>query len=144
MTKLIFSSKIIINLIELTKANKCDWISMGILKQHLRKEGLSLSDIAYLHTYLKHLQKDRFIFECDDTYITYYLDDIYILSKNKYSYDYRLDTMSMEGADPKWSKIHNGTAPLLRLRNAVVLTNNTDDCENLIAAISSNCTALSL
>lgn len=134
-----FSSNVLHNLIEITKNNKCDWIRISILKTYLRNKELSMSDIPCLHLFLKYLQKDRFLFDCMESYITHYQKIIYVLSKSKYTYEYRVDILSMDEGSSNWYKLNSSSSAILRLRNAVVVTNENDDCEKFISSISSNC-----
>ncbi len=130
--------KIILNLIELTKFKKCDWIRIDALKKHLRKVGISLNDIDYLHSYLKYLQDDRFIFDCESTYVTVFENIIYVFSRNKYSYDYRLDMFSIDGTLSNWEKLNSNISLLLRLRNAIIITDfdKKNDYDSFLASIS--------
>lgn len=129
-------SKIVLYMIEITKQKKCDWIRIDILKDYLRTIQMSLNDIEYLHNYLKYLQTERFIFDCRYTYITVYNKTIYAFSKNKYSYNYRLDVFSLQSSTSTWNKISSTVNLLLRLRNAITITDDSNDYESFLASIS--------
>ncbi len=129
-------SKIILYMIEITKQKKCDWIRIDVLKDYLRTIDMSLNDIEYLHSYLRFLQTERFIFDCRYTYVTVYNRVIYAFSKNKYSYNYRLDILSFDSSKSSWNKISSTKNLLLRLRNAITITDDNNDYESFIASIS--------
>ncbi|MGN0456466.1 MAG: hypothetical protein ACI4F2_06385 [Acutalibacteraceae bacterium] len=144
MTPFPVPSKIVTHLIRATKFRKIEWISMDTLKGCLKNRRLSLRDVTPIHIFLEHLQEDKFIFECFNTYITCFYNTIYIFSKSKYSSVFRLDMMSTEESTPKWSQLKTNPSLLLRLRNAIVITNNhTSNCDKLLYALSTSSIASS-
>lgn len=129
-------SKRVVELIKNTTTYNCDWINLSTFKEYLLQKELSLKDVSVLHAFLVHLQNERFIFECKDTYITYFQEEIFILSKSKYSFDYRLDCYELTANTLNWEEIRTSISLLLRLRNAIVITNSNDDCDALFESIS--------
>lgn len=133
------SSKII-DLIKCTKAYEINWVNMAYLKSYLKRDDIKLNDITNLRSLLLHLQKERFIFDCNNTYIVNDENYIYVFSKSKYSENYRLDLCSLNnvGSSSQWKRVMVPINWLLRLRNAIEITNEDDDseCSEFLASIS--------
>lgn len=142
MTDTLLPARKVSSIIDSTKSLSLNWINMSKLKDYLRSRDLSLAEIPSLHSFLKYLQAERFIFECTDTYVSFYQNEIIVLSKSKYSFGYRLDSFATNLFDPKWQRININLSLLLRLRNAIVVTDsNEDDVEGFLNTISSYCLA---
>lgn len=131
----------IIELIEQTVSYGIDWVCISVLKDYLRGLNLSLNDISVVHSLLGKFQADRFIFDCNETYLGCYSDGLYMLSKSKYSLEHRLDVILIKDEYPEWRRLKVNTNVLLRLRNAILATNSGDNCEELLNSISLDCSA---
>ncbi|MBQ7505297.1 MAG: hypothetical protein IJT79_08290 [Ruminococcus sp.] len=129
-----------LNLFEATKSNQCDWIRIETLKKYLKQENLSLDSINYFKLFLKHLQQKLFIFDCENSYTTVFENQMFVLSKNKFSFDYRLDYLAIENDEPVWKEEKVINSILLRLRNAILVTDfgENNDYQRFIEAISSS------
>lgn len=128
-------------LVDATKDLNILWINVEFLKAYLRKNGKSLNMIQVLHEYLVHLQKERFVFDCSETYLALSENTLFAFAKGKYSFTYRLDVIKYNGEALKWEKTKTPSNMLLRLRNAInIMSTDTDEemCSNLIATISSD------
>lgn len=128
-------------LVELTKTKNIDWINVEVLKAFLRKNDQSLNTIQSLHEYLVHLQNDKFIFDCSDTYLAVFENVMFSFAKGKYSFTYRLDKFNLASSSIEWKKMKVPANMLLRIRNAIdIISTTTDDdmCTDLLAAISSD------
>lgn len=95
--------------------------------------------------YLVRLQKNKFIFDCKDTYIANTEKSIIILAGKKNSFDYRIDFLSVEKESekekPLWRSAEANFADILRLRNAIefsdVLSSEKDKLDEFLDFVSS-------
>ena len=128
-------------LVESTKKQSVDWINVEFLKAYLRENGQSLNTIQHLHEYLLHLQKDKFIFDCAETYLVVYNNVLFSFAKGKYSFTYRLDKLDLTSNSFEWDKMKVPSNMLLRVRNAIdIISTQTDDnmCAEFLYTISSD------
>lgn len=128
-------------IVDATKNGELDWINMEALKSFLRAADNSLNSIQRLHEYLMHLQKDLFIFDCTNTYLTIFNNTLFAFSKSKHSFSYRMDNLELTDSSIEWKKMNVPTTMLLRLRNIIeliILPTTEDSCATLLTAISSN------
>ena len=109
----------LVSIIGKTKLQKLKWVRMDTLKSYLRNQGQSLDDIPLIHGYLISLQKARYIFDYSGTYISGNNNEIFILSREKYHRELRLDVLSLNNDLDFWQKIHLNPIELMRLKNAI-------------------------
>lgn len=139
MSEISVSLNNVIDLINNTKTKKLGWLNLAVLKEYLRNIDVSLNEIDQLHKFLLHLQKDKFIFNCINTYVTVFNEKLYILSQSKYSLIYRLDVLDLNNNNALWKRNAVPSRLLLRLRNTILLTNNEDlpeECSEFLDTIS--------
>ena len=139
MTDKLSPARKVFRIIDSTKSLSLNWINLSKLKDYLRSRDLSLAEIPLLHSFLIYLQSERFIFDCTETYVTFFQNEIIIFSKSKYSFGYRLDSFTINLSNSKWQRININLSLLLRLRNAIVVTDNSEDnIEGFLHTISAN------
>ncbi len=110
------------SLVDRIKTKDISWISLDYLKTHLRSNGESLSDINIFQLYVEHLRKDKFVFDCKESYFSLTDTHLYILSKKINELEYRLDKFNYN-TKKIWINNEFSINSLLRLKNAIVLTN---------------------
>ena len=71
-------------LVDATKNANINWVNVEFLKAYLRKNEMSLNANQVLHEYLVHLQKDKFIFDCSETYLSLFENTLFAFAKGKY------------------------------------------------------------
>ena len=118
-------SKKISNIITDTVSLKMKWTRMDNFKDYLKERELSLKDIPYLHSYLETLQSNRFIFDCESTYISVSNDDMIIFSQSKFSHEFRLDVLNLHEIEKCWKTLRTNLYVFLRLRNAILFTDDS-------------------
>ncbi len=126
-------------LVNCTKDEKLNWINMEIFKTFLRDAEKTLNDVDRLNKLLTHFQKDSFIFDCTNTYLAIYDESLFIFSKSKYTFLYRLDHIDLTDPNSDWKSMNVPDNLLLRLRNAIELTledTNDEMCIELVSSIS--------
>ncbi len=133
------ASDLIMKLIKDTKFNEITWINMDYLKSYLRKDGISINDIRVLRDFLLYLQSERFIFDCENTYLSKSEDCLFIVSKSKYSNEYRVDYYDFN-LKSAWNKAICSFSHILRLRNIIEISreDNESECAEFLTTISLN------
>lgn len=128
------SNNVIESLIECIKKCEITWTSMDYIKKYLKQENRSLRNIQTLQLYAIYLQENKFLFDCTNTYLALKNDKIFILAKNLNSFDFRLDIFSPNDSNAEWKKVEAHISILLRLNNAIILTNedSNDECKNIL------------
>lgn len=121
-----------------TRSGKAKWIPMDLFKTYLKTRSSSLVSIPILRQYLITLQKEYFIFDCYNSYITLCNDRLYVFAKNKNPYPsslrmvYRLDYVSLNASQKMWERVPLQLYSLRRLRNVIAFTNQDlrqkEDC----------------
>ena len=114
-------SKKISNIIADTVSLEIKWTRMDNLKSDLKEQGLTLNDIPYIHSYLELLQNNLFIFDCENTYLSVYENELIVFSQSKFSHEYRLDLLNLI-EECNWKQMRTNIYVFLRLRNAILLT----------------------
>lgn len=123
MTNINTASKICLSLINKSIDNTIIWSRISSLKEYLKNKESSIRDIAYLNTYLDFLQRLKFVFDCEETYVTVDNNCVYILAKNKYSMSYRIDCLDINDvSDSQWRPFSVSLPLILRLRNAAYVS----------------------
>ena len=118
-------------------ASKIIWLCINVLKDFLRSNDQSLNDIPLMHDYLTKLQNDKFIFDCESTYIGYGDEELFVLACGRSSFAYRLDSILLRDPLSKWEEVQFGLEELLRVRNAIQFSDKlSDDPSKLIEIIS--------
>lgn len=133
------ASELILTLIKETKYNTITWVNMGYLKSYLRRDDLSLNSIQVLKEFLQYLQAQRFIFDCENTYLSKFNDTLIVVSKSKYSDEYRVDSFDFK-SNLGWNRLLCSFGYILRLRNIIEFSyeNNEYECSEFLASISLN------
>lgn len=124
------------SLIERIKANTIKCTSIDCIKGYLRNNQKSLTDIEIFRLYTEHLRKDKFIFDCRESYFSLTDSHLYILSKNLHDLEYRLDKFNFI-SKKQWINTEFSTIGLLRLKNVILLTNSDseDECESVVKSL---------
>lgn len=124
------------SLVERVKTTTIKWTSLDCIKSYLRKNQESLSDIKVFQLYTEYLRKDNFIFDCKESYISLTDSHLYILSKNLYDLEYRLDKFNF-CSKKEWINTDFSTSSLLRLKNIIALINSDseDKCTSVLTSL---------
>lgn len=124
------------SLVERIKTYTIKWTSIDCLKGYLRNNQKSLTDIEIFRLYTEHLRKDKFIFDCKESYFSLTNSHLYILSKNLHDLEYRLDKYNF-ASKKQWFNTEFSTSGLLRLKNVIVLTNSDseDECKAVLTSL---------
>ena len=124
------------SLVERVKTTTIKWTSLDCIKSYLRKKQESLSDIKVFQLYTEYLRKDNFIFDCKESYISLTDSHLYILSKNLYDLEYRLDKFNF-CSKKEWINTDFSTSSLLRLKNIIALINSDseDECTSVLTSL---------
>ena len=126
------------SLIDRIKSNTINWTSLDYLKTHLRENGESLADVILFQLYVEHLRKDKFVFDCKESYFSLTSTHLYILSKKNNELEYRLDKFNYN-SKKLWVNTESSLSVLLRLKNVILLTNSDteDEYEKVLSKIKS-------
>lgn len=133
MTKI---NNLLDSLVERVKTSDIKWTSIDCVKSYLRNNQKSLTDIDIFRLYTEHLRKNKFIFDCRESYCSLTNSHLYILSKNLHDLEYRLDKFNFT-SKKEWINTDFSTSALLRLKNVIVLTNSDseDECESVLTSL---------
>lgn len=128
-------------LVNTTKQSQINWVNVEFLKEYLRENRSNFNTIQVLHEYLVHLQREKFVFDCKETYLTVCENILFAFSKGKHSFTYRLDSVDLMEGRIEWEKYKIPENMLLRIRNTIeFVSRHTDEktCVDLISTISSD------
>ncbi len=125
------------SLLDRIKQNSITWTSLDFLKKYLRENNKSLRDIPVFQLYAVYLQENKFLFDCKNTYFSITNDHLYVLSKDLNDFDFRFDKFNLH-KNNDWQQAEAPVSVLLRLKNAIILTNNdsSDECEKVLSVLN--------
>lgn len=126
-----------LSIIEKTANLSIVWFAMSEFKDYLRSVDQSIDSLPMIHSYLLQLQEEKFIFDCESTYVAICDEELIILAREKYSIRYRLDIMSISDDTYKWEGMPASLNILLRMRNAIEFSGAlSDDPEELAVVLT--------
>lgn len=123
MTNITSAAKTCLMLINNSMDKSIIWTKISSLKEYLKNKDSSIRDIEYIKTYLDFLRESKYIFDCEETYVTVLSDYVYILAKSKNYLSYRIDCLDISDTpDSQWTPLSVSLPLLLRLRNAAYVS----------------------
>lgn len=113
------NTELLHSLLQKTKSDVVSWVELLEIQRYLENDGILMSQIRWLHKYLRHLQAARFIALQSATYVSVFEGKLVLLARSKYSGQLRLDWMETNSRTRAWHKCEVSNFSLMRLQQAI-------------------------
>lgn len=129
------SSSIVKELINNTISKKINWISFEKFIDFLEVEGLAFDNIPWFYSYIKHIQAVRHYPSYSKSYVAFYDNHLFAVSKSEIFRELRIDFTSTSNREYTWRGIIDSQESLFKLHSIIEMTNTNDsneECQEIL------------